>query len=140
MMGDPKNQQEGLERAAALANGNQRLTHALIVIALHLKSGDPVPRPEISAFTAQASRAFDVLARALGNIPSATNAELEESLRAIENLRLPLAPDSVAAGREREHWIFAQLAQVATELGAMLLAVIDAPGKPLASASIAATA
>ena len=47
MIGDPKSRQDGLEQVASLANGNQRLTRGLNLLALHLTPGTPLPQPEL---------------------------------------------------------------------------------------------
>ena len=62
MSGDPKNQQEGIEAYAALANGNQRLTRALTVVAIHLSTGTVVQRPEPGRFVQAAFETLETLA------------------------------------------------------------------------------
>ena len=69
MSADPKNQQSRLEEAATLANGNQRLTHALTVVALHLAPGSPLSRPELTRFVDLAEEVFETLAAAVANEP-----------------------------------------------------------------------
>src|SRR6185369_8183942 len=61
MSADPKNQQLRLTEAATLANGNQRLTQALTVIALHLTGGVPLARSDLTEFVRLATRAFNAL-------------------------------------------------------------------------------
>jgi len=122
MIGDPKNRQEGIEQAAALANGNQRLTRALNVITLHLTSGIPMQQPEVEHFARLAIGTLDALAAdviAEGTAPAGLAALLTE----LENFRFPSpGPDSADATAQQHHWVFAQLIQASTELGAMILA------------------
>lgn len=122
MIGDPKNQQEGIEQAAALANGNQRLTRALTVITLHIASGAPLTWPDLDRFTRLAGEALEILA--VGVEQGAPRmAELESLLAALENFRFPgPGPDAAGHGVPRDRWVFAQLTRAATELSAMILA------------------
>lgn len=122
MMGDPRNQREGLERAAALANGNQRVTRALNVLALHLKPGVALRRAEFDRFAALAGDILTALAKAERQpAPPASLAPLSAALDRIE------FPARAASGPSDapplEHWVFGQFAHIATELGAMLLAL-----------------
>jgi uncharacterized membrane protein YccC len=119
--GDPKNQREGLEHAATVANGNQRITRALNVLAVHLTPDAPWSDPGIDAFVEIADRAFDLLIAAVeGGMPAPS--VVEPVLRALESEPLPLPPDD--AGRAR--WGFRQLTHTATELSALLVAVQNA--------------
>jgi len=127
MLGDPRNQQEGLEAAAALVNGNQRLTRALNVVALQL--GPALDHPELKQFVALAADAFAALALA---------AETEQSDRerfaqlrtALDELALPTeaagggstAPPFSSDSSRLAHSAATQFARCATELSAMLLA------------------
>jgi uncharacterized membrane protein YccC len=120
MTGDPKNQQEGLEQAATLANGNQRLTRALTVLALHLTAGAPLRRPEVKQFAQLADETLETLARTVeGGAPEASG----PLLAALENFS-PRAPDGAAP---QEPWVFAQFTHAATELSAMMLAASPPP-------------
>jgi len=116
MTGDPKNQQEGLERAAALANGNQRLTRALTVLALHLTAGTPLRRPEVGQFAQLADATLEALA---GAVERDAPDGLGPLLADLENF----SPREPHGGAPREHWVFAQFTRAATELSAMVLAV-----------------
>ncbi len=122
MIGDPKNQQEGIEQAAALANGNQRLTRALTVITLHLTPGTPMAQPELADFTRLAGDTLETLAAGAeqGAMPAPA---LDALVKALEKFRFP-TPGSGGDGRtlQRDHWVFAQLTRAATELSAMILA------------------
>lgn len=126
LSGDPKTQQAGLERSAALANGNQRLTRALTVIALHLAPDTPLAHPNIARGTQLIDDALEALAAVVEHGAPAP-ARLKPLLAALENF----APPAPAAGAtddaaQREPWVFAQLTRAATELAAMLLTVQDA--------------
>ena len=120
MAADPKFQQEGLAQAAAIANGNQRLTRAFTTIALHLSPGAPLKQPEAARFAELAGNALEALAVSVGqsDAPASTLAPL---LAALEDFQAPL-PESTAAGAQRDHWVFGQMSRTALELSAMLLA------------------
>jgi len=126
MIGDPKNRRDGLEQAAALANGNQRLTRALTVLALHLTPGATLARTELTRFIELASTALEAIAKAAEFGPPPP-ARLEPLVAALERDSLPLpGRDETGAIAERNRWVSAQLARAGTELAAMLLAVQDA--------------
>ena len=69
MMGDPKNRQEGLAQAAALANGNQRLTRSFNLVSLHLAPPAPAVGREQTAIAEQARATLDEIARRLDGEP-----------------------------------------------------------------------
>jgi uncharacterized membrane protein YccC len=117
MGGDPRNKRDGLEHAATLVNGNQRLTRLLNAVALHLMPGTPLPACAVSEFSGHAESALDQLARiATGAMPPPN--ELEGLISALEGIRFPAQSCS-----DREQWIFAQLARATMELSALVLAV-----------------
>ncbi|MES2440204.1 MAG: FUSC family protein [Verrucomicrobiota bacterium] len=120
MNGDPKNRQDGLQQAAALANGNQRITNALAVIALHFNDQQTRHPEMLRHFTAVADAAFRALieTETTGRPSAAINRVMEE----LKNFRLPeIEPDHLDADRFREPWTYPQLFRVVTELSAMLL-------------------
>ena len=119
LSGDPEDRRAGLEAAATLANGNQRLTRALNVLALHLAPGRPLAAPALERFAALAGETLDTLAGAVtpGAVPPARG---EALVRELESHLFPPTRDG------REQWIFAQLTRAATELGALLVAQQDA--------------
>lgn len=123
MSGDPKNQQEGLAQAAALANGNQRLTRALTVLTLHLAADAPLRRPEIARFAELAEATLEALAR---SIEAGAVGEFDPLLAALEGF----APRETPGGAPREHWVLAQFTRAATELSAMVLAATAATPAP----------
>ncbi len=124
MSGDPKNRQHGLEQAATLANGNQRLTRALNVLTLHLKPGTPLTLPELTRFGQLADETLDALARSTAHTAPAAK-QLHALLSSLERFTFPVPAESSDEKIHRDHWIFAQLTRAATELSAMLLAAED---------------
>ncbi len=126
MSGDPKNQRSGLEHAAILANGNQRLTRGLTVLALHLTPGAAITRPELGHFVELATAALEALAvNVERGEPFAARIEpLLAKLEVVEFAsRTGVSPTPDAP---REQWVFGQLTRVATELSALLLATLQA--------------
>lgn len=126
MMADPKPQQGGLGEAAALANGNQRLTRALTVVALHLTPGTPLPRPEFADFAAVAAGALETLALAVES-PSSAAPDLARWRAALDGIAFPPPPPNASS---LEHSASRQFARCATELSAMLLEVQSLSGSP----------
>ncbi|MDB6133643.1 MAG: rane protein [Verrucomicrobiales bacterium] len=120
MAADPANQRTDLESCAALANGNQRITRALSVIALHLNE-DPTRYPEVlTEFTQLATQAFHLLAEfQSGGI---TPHDARMTLTALETFQLPPLDEARRNNaRFREPWTFPQLSRIIAELGAMIL-------------------
>ncbi|HVU18628.1 MAG TPA: FUSC family protein [Candidatus Didemnitutus sp.] len=123
MYADPRNQHGAIEAAAALANGNQRITRALTVIAIHLKPGIAVTAPAYVTLAELADQSFSALSEtALGNATPAL-AGLRPRLDA---LTFPAA-STHAPFSPAEHGAATQLDRCATELSAMILASA-APG------------
>lgn len=120
MMAEPKHQQADLESAAALANGNQRLTSALTGLAVHL-GGGAVARPAIEQFVRIADTALNELAANWER--ERTDAAAFAGLRQqLEQVHLPAAPVATDAATARtELAAYLQFARCATELDAMLL-------------------
>ncbi len=118
---DPKNQRGDLESSAALANGNQRITRALTVIALHLNE-DPTRHPEVlEEFTQLATHAFHLLAEFQSG--GVTPHDARTTLTGLETFRLPPLDEARRnPTRFREPWTFPQLSRIIAELGAMILA------------------
>ena len=120
MYAEPKNRAEILQDAAAIANGNLRLTRILNVLLLHL-----VNKPsavEESALTEWEGSACSALS-ALAAFWEEPNPEvLRAALSRLEGIKLgSFGPD------ENPHsWIFTQLARASTELTAMLLDALPA--------------
>jgi uncharacterized membrane protein YccC len=146
MFADPQNRRAGVERAAVLANGNQRLTRVLNVLMLNLTpEAPPVLVPELRLFGRCAARALETLASAAAErlVP---NDEIERSVEEDEQtpartgapeaaaaaaaaelaclrLSLPADIDPASAVGVYERSIFAHLGRAGTELIALLLAV-----------------
>ena len=138
MSGDPKAQQAGLEQAATLANGNQRLTRGLNVLALHLTPGAPLERRELGDFVQLAADALDALASGVERGDPMV-ARLEPLLEKLETVQLPLPPaGATGEAAQRDHWVFGQLTRASTELSAMLLATLESA--PARSAEAPASA
>jgi len=111
MAGDPEVMQAGIERAAALANHNRRITRGLSVAAVHFQPGS-IRLPGLEATALAAGAALEALATAEeGGAPPPVTALRE----ALEAAPLP-APEE-----PRTAWVAAQLELVVTELSAMLL-------------------
>jgi uncharacterized membrane protein YccC len=122
MWGDPKNQQLGIEKNAALANSNARLIRAVNLLALHLNPGAPLPDSGIENFAECARAALEALALAAEH-PPGDPIRLGAVRAVIESLRLPLAQSAMTddPGPRHRDWVLTQLARAGTELGAMLL-------------------
>lgn len=124
MMGDPQNRQDRLEQAAAIANGNQRLTRALTVIAMHLVPRETLTEPGLAAFARLADDALDAMVRtAAAGLPAGPS-HLTPFGEALERFT---PPPSSLAGDRRSAWVFAQLSRAGAELTAMLLALENVP-------------
>jgi uncharacterized membrane protein YccC len=121
MMGDPRQRRDRLEQVAVYANGNQRITRALVVMAVQLVSGRPVQaEPAFQAAVQPLDRAFDHLAAHLRRPPGLpAEGKVELSLPPIQVPTVITSADDTA---NREHWILLQLTRIATELRAMALA------------------
>lgn len=121
MAGDPKHQQDNLAQAAALANGNQRLTRALTTVALHLTPGAPLRHPASADFTHLAGDALDILAC---HVEAATDPrpDLGPPRHALEAFDAPVAAAASDREAQRDQWVFGQMSRAAVELSAMLLA------------------
>ena len=118
MAGEPTNQQAGLEEAAALANGNQRLTRALTVVALHLSPDAPLSRPGLAKFVETGAETLEALA-----VVTETEQVDADRIRALRHAldQFDLPAREVADATPLEHSVYSQFARCATELSAMLL-------------------
>ncbi|MFT4175926.1 MAG: FUSC family protein [Luteolibacter sp.] len=119
MSGDPENHRQGLEKAAALANGNKRVTQALSVIALHLNPQRTHHPEALEHFEKICVAAFEdliELAETGGKSRSLSNV-----LSELETFRTPeIDAEHADPHRFREPWIFPQLVRVCTELSGMI--------------------
>jgi uncharacterized membrane protein YccC len=115
MTADPRSRREGIEEAAALANGNQRVTNALSVVTVHLNDQRTRDPETLARFREICVDAFHVL--------KTGGDGLDASFEALESFTLPdIDPDHRDASRFREPWVYPQLARIVTELAAMILA------------------
>jgi uncharacterized membrane protein YccC len=117
LSGDPKNQQDGIEAYAALANGNQRLTRALTVVAIHLSTGTALQRPEPGRFVQTAFETLETLAT-IAESGRTDPVRLAALRAALDSLALHSPPGATPL----EHSVYSQFARGATELSAMVLA------------------
>jgi uncharacterized membrane protein YccC len=118
LTGDPKNRQEGLEHAAALANGLQRLTRILNVLSLHLMPGSPITDDSLVRFRLLAEEAFAAIA--LGIESAGPPTAFARLLKALEQ------PGFSSPSVEPQRWIFGQLNRAATELSTLLVTLQQA--------------
>jgi uncharacterized membrane protein YccC len=125
MNGDPQNRREGLEHAATLVNGNQRIIRALAVVAVHLSRDRARPRRHGSPLAAVAPQVFDLLARAVGDVRP-TPGEIEALLLALGRPGEPETGEDAEDEVELQRWLELPLHAVVTELSAMLIAVQEA--------------
>ena len=120
MSADPERERANLEAAAALANGNQRLTRSLTVVALHL-GGPPLTDPELPRFVAVAAEALERLAHA-AETEAPEPASFAQLRAQLDTITLPVIPATAGPEAQIRHSAYTQFSRCATELGAMLLA------------------
>ncbi len=125
MTGDPKTRRDGIEHAAILANGNQRLTRTLTVLASEATIAAGILRPELRGFAAVADSALGTLAAEIEHRAGGL-AQLQAALEAVSGFAMPRGEVTGVALPRRDAWAFAQLTRFAAELSAMLLAAEDA--------------
>lgn len=117
---DPRLRREGLEHAAALMTGSQRLTRALNVLTLHLGAAapaSPAAPAALAAFRTAAESALNQLADGLERQTPPAPGALDDLLA-----RLEQHPFSTAPADDRARWTARQLGLAATELSALLVA------------------
>lgn len=115
MMGDPRHRRDGLEKIAAYANGNQRITRALTVLALQLAPKSPPASSLVASGFAQISQALDSLAKHLLD-PAATQ------VTASTGSTSPSSPPfGLEAQTPRDQGMLEHLARIRTELAALRL-------------------
>jgi uncharacterized membrane protein YccC len=118
MYGEPKYQADILQDAAAMANGNLRLTRVLNLLLLHLTNRPaPVSDPELSKWESAACSALKLLAVSWDSLDEQA---LEQALSQLEALSLHQS----SAENTDNAWIFTQLARGSTELSAMIVDVL----------------
>jgi hypothetical protein len=119
MMGDPQNRRAGLEQVAASANGNQRVTRALTVLAVQLAASPNKQSPSVAQAFQQIDRALEQLA-ALARDGTNSHSRTTEPFSEVRISVPPITSGDVNA--TREYGILVQLARIGTELNAMHLA------------------
>jgi uncharacterized membrane protein YccC len=130
MMGDPRNRRDGLEQIAAYANGNQRVTRALTVLALQLVPGEPLRSLAlVSGFQQLDASLASLVTQLAQSAGEKSLAKLPET--AAPSLAIPRLLPSASEPARREHGILLQLNRIATELRAMVLATTDAAATTL---------
>ena len=115
MYGEPKNRADILQDAAAMANGNLRLTRVLNLLLLHLANRPlPVTESALAEWEDAACSGLEVLAT---NWEELDEQALQLALSRLEGIELG------GPGRDQnpESWVFTQLARASTELSAMLI-------------------
>jgi hypothetical protein len=120
MYGEPKNRSDILQDAAAMANGNLRLTRVLNLLLLHLASRPlPVTDSALAEWEDAACSALEVLATTWDELDEQA---LQLALSRMERVELG------GPGRDQnpESWVFTQLARASTELRAMLIDALPA--------------
>jgi uncharacterized membrane protein YccC len=118
MYGEPKYQADILQDAAAMANGNLRLTRVLNLLLLHLTNRPaPVSEPEFSKWESIACHSLKLLAESWEDLDDQA---LEQALNQLEALNL----DQTSAENTDNAWVFTQFARGSTELSAMIVDVL----------------
>jgi hypothetical protein len=113
MYGEPKNQADILQDAAAMANGNVRLTRVLNLLLLHLANNPPpVTESALAEWENAASSALEVLA--------ATREECDQPSLELALSRLE-AVELGGSHQSHDSWVFTQFARASTEISAMLI-------------------
>ena len=124
MYGEPKHQADILQDAAAMANGNLRLTRVLNLLLLHLNDRPaPVSDPELSNWENAACRALEILAASWDSLDERA---LEQALNQLDVLNL----DPSSADSADNAWVLTQLARASTELSAMIVDVLPSRLSP----------
>jgi uncharacterized membrane protein YccC len=124
---EPRGQRGAIESAAALANGNQRITRGVTVVAIHLQAGKPAGDPAFVRFAALADQTFSMLAATtLGTAAAASRDDLRTQ---IDALSFP-SPDSRATWATAEYGAATQFSRCATELSAMIVAAAATDSPP----------
>ena len=114
MYGEPRNRADILQDAAAMANGNLRLTRVLNVLLLHLASKPArVSDPMLAEWEGAACQALQVLAASWDELD-------EKALMAVLS-RLETTRADGSGDDEDDLWVFTQLARGSTELSAMII-------------------
>jgi hypothetical protein len=123
MYSEPKNRADILQDAAAMANGNLRLTRVLNVLLLHLANKtSAVRKPALAEWEEAACSALEVLAAT----PQSDEQALQQALSRLEEIDF----GSSDRNQNSESWVFTQVARASTELSAMLIDALPPREKP----------
>lgn len=134
MISDPESKRAGVERAAVLANGNQRLIRALNALVLNVRPADESVKPLIAACAAWGDESLSRLAAAVREEGFDLEAERPAS-GPCDDVERFIASRPDLSGLN-DPWLAAQFARAGAEITAMLLtaacgdspsASIDAP-------------
>jgi hypothetical protein len=119
MYSEPKNQADILQDAAAMANGNLRLSRVLNILLLHLANKPPaITDVVLGKWEESACSALSVLAT-YWEEPD------EQALRAALS-RLEEVKFGSFGHQNPQAWVYTQLVRASTELSAMLLEALPA--------------
>lgn len=135
LFADPKNQQSGMEAVAALANGNQRLTRGLNILALHLGPSIRLSNTATSEFVSLAEQSLEVLAHTVEGDPSDLKL-LEPLQEKLNHVSFPFDEAKSQPNAETIVAIYTQLSRATSELSAMVLAVKSALDGQATSAAV----
>ncbi len=113
MFADPAHQREGVERLAAIANGNQRITRLFNLVYVQLVETVPPPEPDAANFCEAAARLLILIADAEQNRALDRN-----ELKKVTDELMRTTPAAMGDASERA-WLAVNLNRAATELGAL---------------------
>jgi uncharacterized membrane protein YccC len=115
MYSQPRNRADILQDAAAMANGNLRLTRVLNLLLLHLTGKpSPVSHPMLAEWEGAACQALQVLAASWDKVD-------EQALRAVLNQLETMRADESWDLEDDDAWVVTQLSRGSTELSAMII-------------------
>lgn len=120
MFSDPKNQQDGVEQAAALTNGLQRLTRLFNLFTVHLDPVLTLDDPELDRFVALALESLETLAGAVEGKAGALEA-LPALRGRLDRTSFATVPRSQPATDAETYqiWVHVHLTRAAIELSAL---------------------
>jgi uncharacterized membrane protein YccC len=115
MYSEPRNRADILQDAAAMANGNLRLTRVLNLLLLHLTGRpSPVSHPMVAEWERAACQALQILAASWDEVD-------EQALRAVLNQLETMRADESLDLQDDDAWVVTQLSRGSTELSAMII-------------------
>lgn len=110
LLGEPSSRQKNLERVAALATYNQRLTRTVTVLGQHLNKRNPFTYPPFESDVKAIGESIELLAK---------NLETEQPW----GTTLPPKIEMPSVGAVESQLIYSQLTKVITEIEAMMLEI-----------------